>query len=569
MATDNDKVENVLNLAAGASSAELENANDLSVGFNQEEQMWELIIRYSGDIDYLTGQGVRIDKMLNQYAVLTVPEHLLGTLEDIPEIDYIEKPKRLFFAMNRAKSVSCINSQQNSGNRLTGRGVIVAVIDSGIDYYHQDFRNADGSTRLLSLWDQVRDTIYTREQINEALQAGSREAARAIVPSVDISGHGTAVAGIAAGNGRESDGQYRGIAYESELIVVKLGVPDPQGFPRTTELMKAVNYVVEQGIAYDRPVVINVSFGNTYGGHDGTSLLETFMDDIINFGKVTLVVGTGNEGAEGGHVGGNVRMGQQTRIEMSVGPNETGFSVQLWKSYADIFGFSIQLPSGEVIGEISPLGEIQRLHYAGTRILLYYGQPSPYSQAQELYMEFIPMRDYVDSGIWTFILNPQRIVLGRYDFWLPSAQILNQATRFLQSTPDITLTIPSTAAKVLSVGAYDDNYQSYADFSGRGYTRMTNLIKPEIAAPGVNITTSNAEGGYRTVTGTSFATAIASGSTALLMQWGIVDGNDPFLYGEKVKAYFTRGARQLPGVLNWPNPVLGYGALCLSDSIPL
>lgn len=440
---------------------------------------------------------------------------------------------------------------------------------AGIDYYHQDFRNADGSTRILSLWDQTRNTIYTQEQINEALQAGSREAAREIVPSVDVSGHGTAVAGIAAGNGRESNGQYRGIAYESDLIVVKLGVSDPQGFPRTTELMKAVNYVVAQGVEYDRPVAINISFGNTYGGHDGTSLLETFLDDIMNYGKVTIVVGTGNEGVAGGHVGGNVQMGEQTRVEMSVGPNETGFSVQLWKSYADIINFSIQVPSGEIIGPISPLSEVQRFHYAGTNILLYYGQPSPYSQSQEIYMEFIPADDYIDSGIWTFILNPEKVVLGRYDMWLPSSQILNPATRFLRSTPDITLTIPSTAEKVLSVGAYDDNYQSYADFSGRGYTRMTNQIKPEISAPGVNITTSSAGGGYQLVTGTSFATAIATGSVALLMQWGIVNGNDPYLYAEKVKAYLIRGAEQLHGILKWPNPLLGYGTLCLSDSIPL
>ena len=152
--------------------------------------------------------------------------------------------------------------------------------------------------------------------------------------------------------------------------------------------------------------------------------------------------------------------------------------------------------------------------------------------------------------------------------WLPSVGILNRSTLFLRPTPDITLTIPSTASQVITVGAYDSRYQAYADFSGRGYTRVTNLVKPDLAAPGVNITAARAGGGYDTMTGTSFAAPFVTGSAALMMQWGIADGNDPFLYGEKVKAYLRRGARHLPGVDDWPNERLGWGALCLADSFP-
>ena len=211
----------------------------------------------------------------------------------------------------------------------------------------------------------------------------------------------------------------------------------------------------------------------------------------------------------------------------------------------------------------------QTLRYGGTRILIYYGKPSPFSRAQEVYFDFLPVRDYLDSGIWTFRLTPERIVTGRYDMWLPSRGILNPSTRFLRPVPETTLTIPSTAANVISVGAYDDSYRAYADFSGRGFTRQTQQVKPDLAAPGVDIVTARRGGGYEAVTGTSFAAPFVTGSAALLMQWGILQGNDPFLYGEKVKAYFTRGARHLPGYDVWPNERLGYGTLCVRDSLPV
>lgn len=439
----------------------------------------------------------------------------------------------------------------------------------GIDYYHEDFRNADGSSRIIKLWDQTQDRVYTKEEIDEALKAGSREAARRLVPSVDASGHGTAVASIAAGNGRENNGQYRGIAFESQLLVVKLGLPAPDSFPRTTELMRAVNFVVQQAVEMRMPVAINLSFGNTYGSHDGSSLLETFLDDISNYGKTVIVVGTGNEGTAAGHVSGTLAMSRPQEVELIVGSYQTAFSVQLWKSYADIFDLSIVTPSGEVVGPISSRLGPQTISLENTRILLYYGKPGPYSVAQEIYLDFLPAKTYTDSGIWKFRLTPREIVDGRYDFWLPSAGVLNPSTRFLRATPDTTLTIPSTAAKVISVGAYDDAYESYADFSGRGFTRRTNQVKPDLAAPGVGIVAARPGGGYDSVTGTSFATPFVTGSAALLMQWGIVDGRDPFLFGEKVKAYFIRGARKLPGFEKYPNPQIGWGVLCVRDSLPL
>lgn len=587
---DNQKRENLLNLALDATEEERLKSVNLNVGYAPGEKTWELIVRYNGSLESLRDEGIRVDELAAGYAVLVVPESRIEQVSAMEQIVYIEKPKRLFFASNMARAASCLSTIQTSigagaggggtggagagvisslESGLTGKGVLVAVIDSGIDYYHPDFRNPDGTTRIGLLADQDRDRIYTREEINAALETGSRTSALALVPSTDPSGHGTAVAAIAAGNGREGNGVYRGVAYESELMVVKLGTPLTDSFPRTTQLMKALDLVVRRAQDMNRPLAVNISFGNTYGSHDGTSLLETFINDMSGIGRNVIVAGTGNEGTGAGHRAGSLVMGQEENAQLSIAPYETGMGVQLWKSYVDQFSIRLVTPSGEIIGPIDSRLGPQELRYGGTQILIYYGKPSPFSRAQEVYFDFLPVRDYLDSGIWTFRLTPERIVTGRYDMWLPSRGILNPSTRFLRPVPETTLTIPSTASNVISVGAYDDSYRAYADFSGRGFTRQTGQVKPDLAAPGVDIVTARRGGGYEAVTGTSFAAPFVTGSAALLMQWGILQGNDPFLYGEKVKAYFTRGARHLPGYDVWPNERLGYGTLCVRDSLPL
>lgn len=242
-------------------------------------------------------------------------------------------------------------------------------------------------------------------------------------------------------------------------------------------------------------------------------------------------------------------------------------NLQIWKQYVDEIEFSLEHPNGEVAGPFQEELGTQRFRLENTEILIYYGEPKPFSTAQEIYIEFIPVNTYVDTGTWKINLIPRRIVDGTYDMWLPGGSAINQGTRFLYPMPETTLTIPSTAQKVISVGAYDSRYQAVADFSGRGYTRENRLIKPDLVAPGVNIMTTAVGGGYRTQSGTSFATPFVTGSAALLMEFGIVRGNDPYLYGEKVKAYLIRGARHLL-IGPYPNQLLGWGTLCLKNSIP-
>ena len=577
MATD-QKIENLLNLALEATPEEREKSLALNVGFEPETRRWEVIVKYTGDIARLRSEQVRITELLNEYAIINLPEDLIDELARQPEIEFMEKPKRLLFAVDQGRSASCMSALQNAGYNLFGQGILVAVLDSGVDYFHPDFRNPDGSTRILSLWDQTVEgnppegyglgTEFTREQINQALSQPTREEGYRIVPSRDVSGHGTQVLGIAAGNGAASGGQYRGVASQSPLLVVKLGLPGPNGFPRTTELIQAVDYTIKKAIEYQLPVVINLSFGTVYGGHDGRELLETYLDDMANIWRTTIVAGTGNEGAAAGHTSGVLREGQVKEIELGVGAGEVSINLQLWKNYVDEFLVELITPSGQVLGPFQEILGAQRYLTPNTELLVYYGEPKPYSESQEIYVDFLPREDYIDSGVWRIRLTPVRIVSGEFDMWLPASGVLNLNTRFYEPTVDTTLTIPSTARKVISVGAYDSRRMTYAPFSGRGYTRDGGMVKPDLAAPGVDITTTAVGGGYTVVSGTSFAAPFVTGAAAMLMQWGLTEGNDPYLYGMKVRAYLTRGARHLNVQREYPNPTLGWGVLCVSESLP-
>ena len=571
------KIENLLNLALSASEEEREKSLELDVGYYPVARTWEVIIKYSGTLGRVREIAESVVELSNEFAIVTVREDRLEALAGIEAVEYIEKPKRLFFQVENGRRVSCMTSVQIRPPKLYGTGVLVAIIDSGIDYANLDFRNADGTTRIYALWDQtipgnppegyVQGTEYTQEKINEALRQENRTERMKIVPSDDRSGHGTAVAGIAAGNGRGSKGaRYQGVASESGILVVKLGTPREEGFPRTTELMQAIDYVVKKAQRAGRPVAINISFGNTYGSHTGTSLLERFIADIANLWKSVICIGMGNEGASAGHTAGILKENTEERIPLAVQMKETAINVQIWKSYHDIVDISLISPAGVQIGPIPEVIGTQRFVVGDTEILLYYGEPSPFHVSQEIFIEFLPKDSYITPGIWQFVLTPRKIVTGEYDLWLPSENVLNRGTAFRYPTERGTLTIPSTSQRVISVGAYDSLTFAYADFSGRG--GLEGESKPDLVAPGVDITAPTPSGIYQTFTGTSFATPFVSGAAALMMEWGIVRGNDPYLYGEKVKAYLRRGARPLPGFTEYPNPQVGYGALCLRDSLP-
>ncbi|HEX3078529.1 MAG TPA: S8 family peptidase [Lachnospiraceae bacterium] len=573
------KRDNQLNLALDVSPETRDQTIDLNVGYIPSENAWELIVKFSGSLKRLEEElNIRVVELLNEYAIITIEQNQIERLSDYEEIEFIEKPKRLVHAVTNGKSVSCINPLQTARYNLTGEGILVAIIDSGIDYSHPDFRNEDGTTRIAALWDQTIPgeppqgyrigTLYTREKINEALKVRNLGERMEIVPSTDLSGHGTHVAGIASGNGRASNGRTVGVAPKSELLIVKLGIPVGDSFPRTTQLMEAIDFCIRTAIQMQRPIAINISFGNNYGSHDGRSLLENYINDVANLWKTNIVIGTGNEGAMARHTRGVVENGKDVIVEVAIAPNEQSVNLQIWKNYFDDIKIEIISPSNRRVGPIDPILGPQEFVVDDTRVLLYYGEPIPYNKAQEIYIEFLPRNQYVATGVWKFRLVGSKILVGDFDMWLPAGADISLMTRFLNPSEITTLTIPSTTYRAITVGAYDAYTDSYASFSGRGFTRDRQSIKPDIVAPGVNITSTAPNSSYTSKSGTSMATPFVTGSVALLMEWGILRGNDPYLYGEKMKAYLIKGARQLPGYTEWPNPQLGYGALCLRDSLP-
>lgn len=577
MNNERQKIENSLNLALDATEEERGKTLDLNVGYDRNTDRWDVIVKYSGDnlfsaLNIERSQLFQVVELLNRYAIITTSSAIIEQLSVNEQIEFIEKPKRLFFEQTVGEVVSCITSVQRAPYDLQGEGVIIGVLDSGIDYRNMEFRNPDGTTRIRGIWDQtingvppdgyIIGTEYTSEQINkDLLEERVGVSSTVEIVTRDLTGHGTEVTSIAAGNS--------GVASKAEIIMVKLGTSREKGFPRTTELMQGLDYLVRKALEYEKPMAVNISFGNTYGAHDGSSLIERFIDDLSTYGKISICIGSGNEGNASGHISGRVKATSVQAVELAVERREVSLNLQIWKLYEDYLEIALISPQGVRVGPIKNRMGTQRYIVGETEILLYNGRPSPYNILQEIYVEFIPLETYIDSGVWKIEMTPIEIVTGEYDMWLPTYGILNEGTQFLQPTKVNTITIPGTAQRAISVGAYDARTFTYADFSGRGSIEIPRYVKPDVVAPGVKVSVSSVGGITKEVSGTSFATPFVTGGAALLLEWGVVRGNDTYLYGEKLKAFLRKGAKPLPGMQykQYPNASVGYGSICIEDSI--
>ena len=556
----------------------------------------ELILLTSKQFQQNTSvHGAEITYLLGGYAIAVLPEEQVEIFLSAPGILYAELPTRVYTTVEYGRASSCISNRPSAGSlpeNLNGTGVLVGIIDSGIDYRHPDFCNADGTTRIAALWDQSVDggtpppgyyigTLFTKEQINTLLEEKDGETRQHPVPGADLSGHGTHVAGIATGNGRASGGKYRGVAYDSELLVVKLAeIRSGQAMvSETARLMEAVGFCVRYAMETNQPLALNLSYGTGEGAHNGRSLLETYLNTVAAMAKCVICVGTGNNGIGRTHAGGILKEREPLSLELAVEGREQSLELELWNNYPDQFAVELTAPGGETVtfrlGEGEPVtafgsaflysatGKTARLGTVVAEGL--WSAPTVYQNLCELRISLTAVGERLGVGIWKINLIPEKIVEGSFDIWILQGPE-SSATGFTEPDSYRTLTIPSTADGVISVGAYDFGNFQVAAFSGRGTARESGRMKPDLVAPGVDVMSCAPGGGYAARSGTSMATPFVTGGAALLLQWGIVEGNDPYLYGEKLREYLLSGAQRLPGE-KYPNPLAGWGRLCVNESL--
>ncbi len=455
---------------------------------------------------------------------------------------------------------------------LTGRGVLIGFVDTGIRYTQEVFRDGAGGSRILAIWDQtiydgtppdgfLYGTEYSREQINEALVS---DEPRLVVPSWDTDGHGSAVASVAAGSSLSGGHIFTGAAPDAEIVVVKLREAKgylrdyyilPENVPAyaETDILMAVKYLESFAADLARPIVICIGLGSGYGGHTGSSVLDHYLDAVAQKRSRAIVVCGGNEGAAGGHYRGTPGASTQ-EAELRVGGNEKGFLMELWSEGPSRISMSLRTPGGESVTDItagSANAEEYRFILDKTIVTVSGILPEESSGRSLMLLRF----SSPTAGVWTLTISPgSAIGNSSYNIWLPIEQFLHSDTYFLRPDPDMTLTAPSMAQGVITVNAYNDANGGFYESSGRGFT-ADGRIKPDFAAPGVEISTSL---GKRT--GGSLAAAVAAGAAAQIMQWGIVEKNYLLLSGREIKYYLAMGAER-DGAVQYPSREWGVGKI--------
>lgn len=498
---------------------------------------------------------------------------------------YAAIPKCYGLVDSTSLEVSGILKLQNQPTlSLTGQGVFVAVIDTGIQYMDFAFRNRDGSTRIFSIWDQTQDsaqeqgeifygTEYTRQQINDAL-AG--ENPYDIVPQRDENGHGTFLASVACGS-PFPENDFTGAAPDSELLVVKLKpakksikdfffVPDSAVTYAESDIMAAISYVRRIAAEQNRPLVIYLGFGTNNGNHAGTSPLCDYLDQLASQRHQAIVAAAGNEAANRHHFYGQSNsLLQPQNVEINL-EQDGNFYVELWALAPERYALNVQSPTGELQPRSVPVTETSQTYsflFEGTRLTIDYRDAGRTKRDQLIFLRF----EAAKRGIWTIRVYPQSTINGYFHMWLPMQGMLAQNVFFLRPNPDVTITSPADALLPITAGGYNAYTNAVYLESGRGF-RADGMVKPDFLAPAVEVQGKDLRGNYTMQTGTSVAAAITAGACAQVLQWAVTDGNAIGINSVDIQNFLIRGATR-SREQEYPSVDRGYGKLNVYSAFEL
>ena len=561
------------------------------------EDIADFIVRYSPRaVESLYElAGTRCVNLVSQeYAIVHAP--LSGVLPlSFTQHTYSAIPKLYGLQDTTALEAAGILPVFSQPNLMsTGQGVLIGLIDTGIDYTNPLFQNPDGTSRILRLWDQTIEkeaspepvagfqpfygTVYSQEDLSRALDS---ENPFELVPSTDTNGHGTFLAGVAAGRQIQSPTTFSGAAPDAALAVVRLkpakqylreffAVPADADAYQENDIMTAAAFLLGVAGQYRLPLVLLLGVGTAQGSHSGISPLAMQLQALSGTRGFACVTGAGNEAGFRHHYPGRLSPDQAYEdVELRVADSTAGFSMELWADVSELYAVGFVSPSGEVIERI-PLAVGQETTVSfqldATHIFISYQITEASSGRFLAFLRFTAPA----PGIWHIRVYPTLFVSGQFHIWLPMQEFLTEDTGFLRPDPDITITDPGNAPLILTVSTYNHVTGSLYIHSSRGFT-ATGQIKPDFAAPGVEVQGPGIPPGTSRLsrqTGSSVATAITAGAVACLFSWGFTQGNDTTLTSISVKSILIRGAERKEA-FRYPNRQWGYGTLNLYQAFLL
>lgn len=558
--------------------------------FYNDKNYINFVVAYDGDIEKEVENlnDVSVFLIDDTYAIISVKiEDYREQIKSIKSIVYIEINGIYTLSESPVDDSKATLFHKNPHLNLRGTGVIVAIVDTGIDYLNKEFMREDDTTRILKIWDQtitsekvpkgfIHGSEYSEEEINKAIMAQKQGLnPYEIVPSKDEYGHGTKIAGIVGARGINRD--IIGVAPDCQFIIIKLQEAAKEYVDfyfakgdkpkyRNTDILMALKYLYEISFSLNKPMVIYLPLGSNMGDHSGGSVIERYIDTkISNKNALVAVTSTGNEGNSDTHTSGEIeRIGDSKTIELYCGKEQSGLFLQIYAKRPSRIKLGITSPSGETFENTNPYKTKHILLsdsppwvfiYEGTSVDVAYDSPDEFTGDEKITIRM----NNIKEGIWKFTLTGDYIVEGIYNAWILQRELLSEDTRFLGPTPYTTLTIPGTASTIINTSYYNQNNGATISESGRGYPR-NNIIQPIITAGGINALTTKPGGGVVSVSGASVAGAVLAGSCALILQWAVTDGNDPEMHAVKLQSYIIRGARKRAGDI-YPNRQWGYGIL--------